>query len=55
MRSWDTYITLEANVKNMLTSLKAVGELQNPAIKERHWNQLMASTKVKFFYFYLIL
>ncbi|KAK6645275.1 hypothetical protein RUM43_001551 [Polyplax serrata] len=45
MRSWDTYITLEATVKNMLTSLKAVGELQNPAIRERHWNQLMSSTK----------
>lgn len=46
MRVWDTYITLEATVKNMLTSLKAVGELQNPAIRERHWNQLMTSTKV---------
>lgn len=46
MRPWDTYITLEATVKNMLTSLRAVGELQNPAIRERHWNQLMASTKV---------
>lgn len=46
MRSWDTYIQLEATVKNMLTSLRAVGELQNPAIRERHWNQLMTSTKV---------
>lgn len=46
MRSWDTYIMLESTVKNMLTSLRAVGELQNPAIRERHWIQLMASTKV---------
>ena len=46
MRSWDTYIQLEATVKNMLTSLRAVGELQNPAIRERHWHQLMTSTKV---------
>lgn len=46
MRSWDTYIMLEATVKNMLTSLRAVGELQNAAIRERHWIQLMASTKV---------
>lgn len=46
MRTWDTYMTLEATVKNMLTSLRAVGELQNPAIRERHWNQLMSSTKV---------
>lgn len=33
-------------MKNMLTSLRAVGELQNPAIRERHWHQLMTSTKV---------
>ncbi|PSN46658.1 Dynein beta chain [Blattella germanica] len=46
MRTWDTYISLEATVKNMLTSLRAVGELQNSAIRERHWQQLMKSTKV---------
>jgi dynein heavy chain len=46
MRMWDTYVHLEATVKNMLTSLRAVGELQNPAIRERHWLQLMKSTKV---------
>ncbi|XP_022915026.2 dynein beta chain, ciliary isoform X1 [Onthophagus taurus] len=45
MRTWDTYLGLEATVKNTLTSLKAVGELQNPAIRERHWDQLMSSTK----------
>ena len=32
---------LENVVKNMLTSLRAVTELQNPAIRERHWQQLM--------------
>jgi dynein heavy chain len=52
MRIWDTYIQLEANVKNMLTSLRAVGELQNPAIRERHWHQLMTSTKVIWCLFY---
>lgn len=46
MRSWDTFIVLEARVKNMLTSLRAVGELQNSAIRERHWIQLMTTTKV---------
>lgn len=46
MRSWDTFVSLEATVKNMLTSLRAVAELQNPAIRERHWRQLMNSTKV---------
>ncbi|CAH1164042.1 unnamed protein product [Phaedon cochleariae] len=45
MRTWDTYTGLENTVKNTLTSLKAVGELQNPAIRERHWDQLMNSTK----------
>lgn len=49
MRSWDTFIKLEATVKNMLTSLRAVGELQNPAIRERHWDQLMNSTKVSYY------
>lgn len=55
MRAWDAYLMLESTVKNMLTSLRAVGELQNPAIRERHWIQLMASTKVRspLFTFYL--
>ncbi|XP_065217396.1 dynein beta chain, ciliary [Planococcus citri] len=48
MRSWEAYTVLERTVKNMLTSLKAVSELQNPAIRERHWQQLMKSTKVQF-------
>lgn len=46
MRAWDTYSGVENTVKNMLTSLRAVSELQNPAIRERHWQQLMAATKV---------
>lgn len=48
MRAWDSYLGLENEVKNMLTSLRAVGELQNPAIRERHWQQLMQATKVKY-------
>lgn len=47
MRSWETFVALERTVKNTLTSLKAVSELQNPAIRERHWQQLMKSTKVR--------
>lgn len=46
MKIWDTYVTLEATVKNMLTSVKAVGELENAAIRERHWHQLINATKV---------
>lgn len=52
MRAWDAYNGLDATVKNMLTSLRAVSELQNPAIRERHWQQLMAATKVKHPYEY---
>lgn len=46
MRSWDVYLGLENELKNMITSLRAVGELQNPAIRERHWNELMEATQV---------
>ncbi|XP_069702004.1 dynein beta chain, ciliary-like [Periplaneta americana] len=45
MRGWDTFIKGEAMIKNLLTSLRAVTELQNPAIRERHWQQLMTATK----------
>uniref|UniRef100_A0A8C3PC88 Dynein axonemal heavy chain 11 n=1 Tax=Chrysemys picta bellii TaxID=8478 RepID=A0A8C3PC88_CHRPI len=46
IRSWDVYIGLELTVKNLMTSLRAVTELQNPAIRERHWHQLMNATGV---------
>lgn len=55
MRGWDAYLMLEGTVKNMLTSLRAVGELQNPAIRERHWHQLMASTKVRLNFSHIVL
>lgn len=55
MRGWDAYLMLEGTVKNMLTSLRAVGELQNPAIRERHWHQLMASTKVRSHFSHIVL
>lgn len=32
----------------MLTALRAVTELRNPAIRDRHWAQLMAATGVHF-------
>lgn len=46
MRAWDAYTGAESTVRNMLTSLRAVGELQNPAIRDRHWQQLMQATNV---------
>ncbi len=48
MRAWDAFTGLDSMVKNMVTSLHAVGELQNPSIRDRHWQQLMQVTKVKF-------
>lgn len=46
-RVWDVYMGLESTVKNLLTSLRAVNELQNSAVRERHWQQLMNTTKVR--------
>ncbi|CAK8694647.1 unnamed protein product [Clavelina lepadiformis] len=48
MRAWDSFSGLDSLVKNILTSLRAVSELQNPAIRDRHWQQLMQATQVKF-------
>ena len=48
MRVWELYTFIEGQVKNMMSSLRAVSELQNPAIRDRHWQQLMAETKVRF-------
>lgn len=48
MRDWNLFKGLETHVKNMLTSVRAVGELQNPAIRDRHWQQLVQATKVRF-------
>ncbi|NXL65574.1 DYH9 protein, partial [Chordeiles acutipennis] len=48
MRAWDAFTGLDSKVMNMVTALKAVAELQNPAIRERHWNQLMQMTGVRF-------
>ncbi|XP_039265498.2 dynein beta chain, ciliary-like [Styela clava] len=47
-RAWDVFGGLDGDVKNMITSLRAVGELQNPAIRDRHWHELMQAAKVRF-------
>lgn len=46
-RKWDPYIYTENSLKNLMTSLRAVTELQNPAIRDRHWYELMRTTQVK--------
>lgn len=48
VRAWDAFTGLESTVLNTLTSLRVVAELQNPAIRERHWRQLMRATGASF-------
>ncbi|XP_052595155.1 dynein axonemal heavy chain 11 isoform X2 [Peromyscus californicus insignis] len=48
VRVWDAYSGLEGTVKDMTTSLRAIAELQSPALRERHWQQLMKAIGVKF-------
>ncbi|XP_032287636.1 dynein heavy chain 9, axonemal [Phoca vitulina] len=48
VRAWDAFTGLENMVLNTLTSLRAVAELQNPAIRERHWRQLTQATGASF-------
>lgn len=49
VRSWNVYIGLELTIKNLVTSLKIITELQNPAMRERHWHQLMGAVGVSIF------
>uniref|UniRef100_A0A8C0VE51 Dynein axonemal heavy chain 17 n=1 Tax=Cyanistes caeruleus TaxID=156563 RepID=A0A8C0VE51_CYACU len=46
VKSWDAFTGLDSSMKNMMTSLRAVSELQNPAIRDRHWQELVQTTKV---------
>ncbi|KAM7035687.1 dynein axonemal heavy chain 17 [Acridotheres tristis] len=48
VKSWDAFTGLDSSMKNMMTSLRAVSELQNPAIRDRHWQELVHTTKVEF-------
>jgi dynein heavy chain len=48
MRGWDAYMGAENDVKNLMISLRAITELQNPTIRDRHWQELMQATGVSF-------
>lgn len=48
IKSWDVYTGLDTTVKDMITFLRAVGELRSNAIRDRHWKQLMKTTGVSF-------
>jgi len=53
IRDWSVYVYIEDLIKTMMTSLRALSELQNPAMKERHWAELMNVTNVILFKFYI--
>ncbi|XP_006880447.1 PREDICTED: dynein heavy chain 11, axonemal [Elephantulus edwardii] len=48
VRVWEAYTSLEGAVKDLATSLRAVTELQSPALRDRHWHQLMKTIGVTF-------
>lgn len=48
VRHWQPFLHVEQLLKNLLTSLRAITELQNSAIRDRHWSELMQSTGVSF-------
>lgn len=50
MRTWDNFLWLQETIKNILVALRAIHQLRNPAIKERHWTQLSNATQVNLRY-----
>ena len=48
IREEDAYRGLDASVKNFLTSVPLVADLRSPAMRDRHWEQLMDTTGVRF-------
>ncbi|KAK3254170.1 Dynein beta chain, flagellar outer arm [Cymbomonas tetramitiformis] len=44
VRNYEVYKMLEETIKAMLTSLPLVNDLHHPAMRDRHWKQLMAAT-----------
>ncbi|XP_043117616.1 dynein axonemal heavy chain 11 [Puntigrus tetrazona] len=47
-RVWDVFVSLDCVLRDLLASLRAVTELLNPAMRERHWAQLVRTTGVNF-------
>jgi dynein heavy chain len=44
---WSAYQGIEKDVKNLVASLRSVGEFRNNAIRPRHWEELMRETGVQ--------
>lgn len=55
IHDWPVYVHIEKLIKTMLTSLKALIELQNPAMKDRHWAELVDVTNVINYYLILFI
>lgn len=55
IRDWSVYTYIENLIKNMLTSLRALIELQSPSMKERHWAELMKVTNVILFNIFILI
>eukprot|EP00877_Chromochloris_zofingiensis_P015255 jgi/Chrzof1/9984/Cz04g22250.t1 len=48
VREEDVFKGVDAAVKNFLVSVPLVADLRSPAMRDRHWQQLMDTTKVHF-------
>ncbi|XP_030369376.1 dynein beta chain, ciliary [Scaptodrosophila lebanonensis] len=48
IRDWAPYVYIVGVLRELVASLRAITELQNPAITERHWLELMQLTKVSY-------
>lgn len=46
VRTWEPFVYIERVLRNLVTSLRAITELQNSAIRDRHWLELMKATGV---------
>lgn len=46
VQQWQPYQHVDRLLRNLLTSFRAITELQNPAIQDRHWMELMQATGV---------
>uniref|UniRef100_A0AAR2IKN0 AAA+ ATPase domain-containing protein n=1 Tax=Pygocentrus nattereri TaxID=42514 RepID=A0AAR2IKN0_PYGNA len=45
-RGWAVFVGLDCRLRDLMTSLRAVAELQNTAMRDRHWTQLVKATGV---------
>ncbi|XP_017082814.2 dynein heavy chain 17, axonemal [Drosophila eugracilis] len=48
IREWAPYVHILGVLRELVASLRAITELQNPAITERHWMELMQLTKLSY-------